>query len=83
MHRKEGVRVVRELNGVLFREGETKGIIVTTAKDFTKAAKDETVIKTETKERYQVKLLAFEDFVKMLMLPDIEPYEPWKKHLKR
>ena len=83
LSRKEGVKVVRELNGVLFREGVTKGIIVTTASDFTQAAKDETKIRTKTKERYQVELLAFKDFVGMLMLPDIEPYEPWLKHLKR
>jgi hypothetical protein len=82
LSRKEGVKVVRELNGVLFREGKTKGMIITTAVDFTKAAKDETKVYTKTKDRYEMELLCFDDFVAMLMLPDAVLYEPWNKHLQ-
>src|SRR5262245_35375088 len=79
----EGVRVVRELNGVLFREGLAKGMVITTAKDFTQPAKDETQIKTPTTEQYAVELLAFNDVVSMLRLPSSIPYEPWLEHQAR
>lgn len=79
--KNEGPKVVRELNGVLFRDNIAKGIVVTTAKSFTKAAMKETNVKTPTKKRYCMKLLAFDDFVAMLNLPRIEPYEPWQKYL--
>lgn len=75
---KEGVQVVRELNGVLFREGEAKGMVVTTARDFTEAAKKEIIIKTPTKESYEIKLLKLDDVVSMLQLPSVEPYVPWE-----
>ena len=51
--RNEGVSVVRELNGVLFREGRAKGMVITTAKDFTKAAREEAHVKTPTDEEYE------------------------------
>lgn len=79
---KEGVQVVRELNGVLFREGQAKGMVITTAREFTPAAYGETVIRTPTTQRYEVKLVAFDDIVSMLNLPNSEPYEPWEHATK-
>ncbi len=76
--KNEGIQVVRELNGVLFREGESKGMIITTANDFTAGAKKEAAsIKTKISSRYKVKLLSFGDIVNMLNLKRKEPYEPW------
>jgi hypothetical protein len=74
---REGVRVVRELNGVMFRENLPKGLIVTTAIDYTAAAKREARVKTPTTETYVMKLLKFDDVVHMLRLPRPFPYEPW------
>jgi HJR/Mrr/RecB family endonuclease len=51
---KEGVKVVRELNGVLFREGKAKGMIITTASGYTKPAVEETKIKTCLSESYNL-----------------------------
>lgn len=81
IHKNEGVKVVRELNGVLFREGKSKGMVITTARDFTKAARKETDIKTETEHKYAVKLVAFDDIIKMLRLPQVKPYKPWREHI--
>jgi restriction system protein len=82
LSKHEGVQVVRELNGVLFREGAAKGMIITTASGFTKAAFQETMIKTPTKSRYEMLLLAFNDIIEMLNLPSPVPYEPWQKYRK-
>jgi hypothetical protein len=74
----ESVDVVRSLNGVLFREGAAKGMVVTTAADFTRAAKMEAAVKTPTAEEYQMILHGFPDIVSWLNLPSQEPYEPWR-----
>src|SRR5205085_2440194 len=75
--RLEGVQVVRELNGVLFREGTARGMIVTTRKGFSNNAHREVNAATGTTDRYEMHLVAFDDIVGMLQLPDPEPYEPW------
>lgn len=83
---KESVTVVRELNGVLLREGVTKGMVITTASAFTRSAKEEVHIKTVLKDQYQVELRAFNDVRRMLHLPmqseEITTAEPWKPHLR-
>ncbi len=79
----EGVKVVRELNGVLFREGCAKGMVVTTAKKYSKAAHKETSIKSPTDESYEMQLLAFSDVVSMLNIQPSTPYEPWNSHLPK
>lgn len=79
----EGVRVVRELNGVLFREGCAKGMVVTTANKYSQAAHKETNIKTPTDESYEIQLIAFNDVVSMLNIQSTTPYEPWKTHLSK
>lgn len=81
LSRLESVQVVRELNGVLFREGRAKGMVVTTARGFTAAAKRETEIRTVTNETYEMRLLAFDDIVKMLRINRPSPYEPWVIYL--
>jgi len=81
--RHEGVRVVRELNGVLFREGIAKGMVLTTAKGYTRAARSEVNVRTPTVRPYHVELLAFEDIVRMLRLVPTLPYKPWQGHIER
>lgn len=79
--KNEGPQVVRELNGVLFRENIPKGIVVTTSKGFTDKAYFETRVKTPTKKKYEMKLMAFNDIIGMLNLPRLRPYKPWEKYL--
>lgn len=79
----EGVEVVRVLNGVLFREGRAKGIVITTAASFTEAAKCEAQVNTPTASAYEMQLLALDDVVSLLRLPCLEPYEPWVSHIRQ
>lgn len=79
--RLEGVRAVRELNGVLFREGRAKGMVVTTAGGFSAAAQREAAVKSTTSETYEMRLLAFDDVVKMLRLNHPSPYKPWLAYI--
>ncbi len=78
VERNEGIDVIRSLNGVLFREGVAKGMVVTSAKGFTRAARGETQVRTATTEPYQMQLHGFDDIVRWLNLPAPEPYQPWK-----
>ena len=78
----EGVCVVRELNGVLFRENIAKGMIITTASHFTKAALDETTIWTQTGQTYDMQLLAYRDVVDLFNLVPSDPYQPWLQYIR-
>ena len=81
LSKREGVNVVRELNGVLFREGVSKGMVISTARGYTKAAERELNVKTDTSETYLVRLLDYYDIVKMLNLPMVNPYRPWRDYI--
>lgn len=82
LSKKEGIKVVRELNGVLFKEGIAKGMIITTASGYTLGARREAEsIKTPIQERYEVKLMAFSDVVGMLRVPPTECHRPWDNTL--
>jgi hypothetical protein len=84
LERNESVQVVRELNGVMLREGVPRGIVVTTAKGYTKDAKEEAAHvqrayhDSDRFSRYRVDLLAFDDVVKLLELPTSTP-RPWQQ----
>ncbi|MBE0639409.1 MAG: restriction endonuclease [Bacteroidales bacterium] len=80
--KNEGVDVVRSLNGVLFREGLSEGIIVTTAKGFTKDAISETQVMPKY-ETYSMKLFSFDNIIDLLNLSEINPYLPWEKFYNR
>lgn len=77
----EGVLVVRELNGVLFREGKVKGMVITTADRFTKGAFQEVEDVQRRHAIYEMALVAMPHVVEMLNLPRLDPYEPWAQVL--
>lgn len=79
----ESVQVVRELNGVLFREGLARGMVITTSRSFSAAAVAETIIKTPTRERYLVELRAFSNVCSMLNIKQElqDTYQPWLRHI--
>lgn len=79
IHRNEGVEVVRTLNGVLFQRGVPTGMVVTTAKGFSRAAHEATAVSSPTIAPYDMKLIAFEELVSMLRLTPSCPYEPWRR----
>ena len=82
--KNEGVRAVRELNGVLFREGKAKGMLITSAPGFTEAARREVGdVLIRTSIPYEMKLLSARDVVELLRLPSPDPYEPWAPYLEQ
>ena len=79
----ESVDAVRSLNGVLFREGLAKGMVVSTAASFTPAARAEAGVKTLTEAKYEMKLIPFAEFMAMLRLPGPYLGKPWEQLLDR
>jgi hypothetical protein len=78
----EGLNVIRELNGVLLREGQARGMVVTTAARFARGAPRETTIKTaDLAGRYEMQLRAFDDVVSMLQVPMRKTPRPWLEYL--
>jgi len=78
----ESVTAVRELNGVLFREGIAKGMVISTASSFTRAAVSETYINTPTQERYEMKLIPLHEVMDMLRISGPFAASPWKHLMK-
>jgi hypothetical protein len=56
-------------------------MVVTTAKGYTPAAVGEARVTALNKSRYRMELLAFDDVVKMLKLPQPKLEAPWKRLL--
>ncbi|MEM9059028.1 MAG: restriction endonuclease [Pseudomonadota bacterium] len=77
----ESVSVVRELNGVLLREGVPKGIIVTTSKRYSTDAIQETQISRGSfsafYEQYRMELMAFDDVAELLRIRPSSNIQPW------
>jgi len=82
----EGVKTVRELNGVLLREATPHGMIVTSAKGFTRAAREEIRRVTENTnmffESYRLDLLAFPEVVDLLRLRKREEEYDWSRFIE-
>jgi hypothetical protein len=76
--KNEGVEVVRQLNGVVFRENAAKGLVITTARNYTHDAIQETWVKSDYGIWQSIDLYGYEDITKWLNLPSHTPYEPWK-----
>jgi hypothetical protein len=77
INKNEGVDVVRQLNGVIFRENAAKGLVVTTARQYTRDAIQETQVKSDNGVWQSIDLYGYDDIVKWLSLSRPLPYEPW------
>jgi len=75
----EGVKVVRELNGVLFRENIPNGMIITTARKFSTSALKEIDTTTLNREKYNMKLFTYSDIVELFDIVPDKPYKPWEE----
>lgn len=77
-NRLEGVDVVRQLNGVLLREGIPTGMVVTTARGFTRDAIAEATFKSYGRfSRHRVDLLSFEHVKELIVSTCGNDYSPW------
>ncbi len=79
---KEGVKFVRELNGVLFREGKAKGLFVTSARGYTKKAQNEVNTTRQNVVGYNLILLDRLDINKWISQQN-KNKQPWRKFMKR
>lgn len=79
--RKEGVEAVRQLNGVLLREGQAKGMLISTAIGYTPKAIEETKVRTKTPVPYQVELISRGGIERMLTNPGHESFRGWEIYL--
>ena len=73
----EGVDAIRSLNGVLMHQNKARGIVVSTAKTFSPAAKREALPVRPRSTRYKVDLLAFDDVVSMLRVGNRANQSAW------
>jgi hypothetical protein len=76
--RREGVRVVRELHGVMLREGVPRGMVVSTASDFSRAARAEVAQARQNLCGYSMELLPLSDVVEILGSPAVQHEAPWR-----
>jgi len=79
--RVEGPKVVRELNGVLLREGVYRGIVITTAERFSRAALDETTVKMPTPQPVKIDLISYQGVVELLNTRRNRFDQPWIQHM--
>jgi HJR/Mrr/RecB family endonuclease len=78
INKNESVDVVRQLNGVIFRENAAKGLVITTARDYTADAEQETRAQSDRGIWQSIDLYGFEDIVNWLNILEAKPYEPWR-----
>lgn len=74
----EGVQVVRELHGVMYRDGLSRGIVVSTAGRYTRGAIAEVEgVRQHLLRRYDTLLLTRHDFAELLLVTDVVRPRPW------
>jgi HJR/Mrr/RecB family endonuclease len=83
IEKNESVDVVRYLNGVIFRENAAKGLVVTTARNYTPDAQQETLVQSDTGVWQSIDLYGFQDIVEWLGLPNVVPITRGSRSLER
>ncbi|HEX7278105.1 MAG TPA: restriction endonuclease [Solirubrobacterales bacterium] len=76
--RREGVDVVRALHGVMLREGVPRGMVISTAHDYTQEARAEVEQTSQNLQGYSMDLLAYDDVVSLLGEPSQPRRSPWE-----
>lgn len=78
--KREGVKAIRDLHGVMLREGVPRGMVVTTAHDFTAEAKAEVAQTRRHLRHYSMDLLPLADVVSLLGGAEARRQFPWEAH---
>lgn len=76
--RREGVEAVRSLHGVMLREGVPRGMLITTARAYTREAKREVKDAQESVQGYSMELMSYRDVVDLLGEPPAVGRSPWR-----
>jgi hypothetical protein len=77
---REGVQTVRELHGVMLRDGVARGMVLSTACDFTRGARAEVARAAQTVRGYKMELLSLADIAELLQVPLGRYCPPWRAH---
>lgn len=80
--RKESVAPIRALHGVMLREGIPRGMVISTAHDFSSEARNEVThaARTGILEHYSMELLPLADVIELLHPPDSPSRRtPWEE----
>lgn len=75
--KRESVKTIRDLHGVMLRDGVTRGMVITTARDFSDDAKDDVEVASRQLEGYSMELFSLRDVVALLGLP-LRATAPWE-----
>jgi Restriction endonuclease len=75
--KRESVKTIRDLHGVMLRDGVPRGMVITTARDFSDDAKDDVEVTSRRLEGYSMELLSLRDVVALLGLP-LRAAAPWE-----
>lgn len=78
--KREGVKAIRDLHGVMLREGVPRGMVVTTAHDFTAEAKAEVAQAGRHLRHYSMDLLPLADVLSLLGRAEAPRRFPWEAH---
>lgn len=78
--KREGVRTIRHLHGVMLREGVPSGMVVTTAHDFTADAKADVAQAESRLRHYSMDLLPLADLLDLLGRARTPQRSPWEGH---
>jgi hypothetical protein len=76
--KSESVRTVRELHGVMLREGVPRGMIITTARRFSRQAEQERSATRKRLKHYSMDFFTLRDVVDLLHLPAHSAQSPWE-----
>lgn len=74
----EGVEVVRDLHGVMLREGIPCGMVITTAHKYTREAQAEVSQASRSLQGYSMELLSYTDVVSLLGEPSVPRRSQWE-----
>lgn len=78
--KSEGVRAIRELQGVMLQRGIPRGMVITTAHGFSPQAQREAARPSRFWECYSMDLLTLADVKDLLGPPGVIAASPWEAH---
>jgi hypothetical protein len=80
--RREGVKTIRELNGVLFREGIPRGIVVSSSPGYTRGAREEALATGATVDSYEMLMFDATDVGRWVSRSPAAAAAPWRRHMR-
>jgi hypothetical protein len=80
--RREGVKTIRELNGVLFREGIPRGIVISSSPGYTRGAREEARATGATVQGYEMLMFDATHVGRWVSGSPAAAGVPWRRHMR-